>query len=94
MIDEDALVEALNEKQIAGAALDVFETEPLPEESPLRTLDQVILTPHFAYYSEQSVEDTQTCVAETVACYAQGYWPPFVVNPEVQPRVALREWAG
>ena len=94
VVDEAALIEALNKGEFAGAGLDVFETEPLPEESPLRSMYPVILTPHFAYYSEQSVEDTQTCVAETVARFAQGYWPRFVVNPEVQPRVTLRNWAG
>lgn len=46
VVDEDALIEALEEKRIAGAGLDVFEYEPLPEDSPLCTLDNVILTPH------------------------------------------------
>ena len=46
IIDEPALIEALRERRIAGAALDVFETEPLPAASPLWTLDNVIITPH------------------------------------------------
>lgn len=48
IIDEPALIEALRSKQIGGAGLDVFETEPLPEDSPLRKLDNVLLTPHTA----------------------------------------------
>ncbi len=49
VIDEKALVNALQNKMIAGAGLDVFEIEPLPENSPLRQMDNVILTPHNAY---------------------------------------------
>ena len=48
LVDEAALVRALEEKRIGGAALDVFEVEPLPPDSPLRRLDQVVLTPHVA----------------------------------------------
>ena len=48
IIDEDALVEALQSRMIGGAALDVYQKEPLPEDSPLRTLDNVVLTPHSA----------------------------------------------
>jgi D-3-phosphoglycerate dehydrogenase len=48
VVDETILIESLRKKQIGGAGLDVFETEPLPEESPLRKLDNVILSPHNA----------------------------------------------
>jgi D-3-phosphoglycerate dehydrogenase len=48
VIDESALIEALRSKKIGGACLDVFETEPLPADSPLRKLDNVILSPHTA----------------------------------------------
>jgi D-3-phosphoglycerate dehydrogenase len=48
VIDEAALIEALKAKKIGGAGLDVFETEPLPKDSPLRKLNNVILTPHRA----------------------------------------------
>jgi D-3-phosphoglycerate dehydrogenase len=48
IVDEFALIEALQMKKIGGAGLDVFETEPLPSDSPLRKLDKVILTPHTA----------------------------------------------
>jgi phosphoglycerate dehydrogenase-like enzyme len=45
-VDEKALIDALKEGNLAGAALDVFETEPLPEDSPLWTMDNVQITPH------------------------------------------------
>jgi phosphoglycerate dehydrogenase-like enzyme len=48
VVDETALVEALRTGKVGGAGLDVFENEPLPENSPLRKLDNVILTPHMA----------------------------------------------
>ena len=48
MVDESALIEALQSKKIGGACLDVFETEPLPADSSLRRLDNVILSPHTA----------------------------------------------
>ena len=54
ILDEEALIEALREKKLAGAALDVFTTEPLPLGHPFRTLPNVIITPHVAWYSERS----------------------------------------
>lgn len=60
IVDESALIKALREEKIAGAALDVFETEPLPKESPLWAMDNVIITPHNAgltpYYMDRVVE--------------------------------------
>ena len=56
VIDEQALIRALQEKRIAGAALDVFEVEPLPEDSPLRQMDKVLLAPHNANSSPEAWE--------------------------------------
>jgi len=56
LVDEDALVMALREKRIAGAALDVFECEPLPPESPLRRIPNVYLAPHNANASPLAAE--------------------------------------
>jgi phosphoglycerate dehydrogenase-like enzyme len=56
IVDQLALLKALTERRIAGAGLDVFETEPLPLDDPLRTLDNVVLTPHLGYVSVQAYE--------------------------------------
>ena len=54
IVDERALFEALSDKRIAGAALDVYAKEPLPLEDPIRGLDNVILLPHLGYVSEEN----------------------------------------
>lgn len=54
IIDDEALIEALRAGQLGGAALDVFTAEPLPPEHPFRTLPNVIITPHVAWYSDRS----------------------------------------
>jgi len=52
IVDEDALLHALQERTIGGAALDVFGTEPLPERHVLRTLENVVITPHLGYVTK------------------------------------------
>jgi len=54
IVEEKALLAALNERRIAGAGLDVFDVEPLPLDHPLRKLDNVVLTPHLGYVVEQN----------------------------------------
>jgi D-3-phosphoglycerate dehydrogenase len=54
IVDEAALLAALRDKKIAGAGLDVFDTEPLPLGHPLRKMDNVVITPHLGYVSEQN----------------------------------------
>jgi D-3-phosphoglycerate dehydrogenase len=95
IIDEAALVEALRGKRIAGAALDVFEGIDVfalpgtPADHPLLTLDNVILTPHCAGSSVESTLDSKVRGARHAAAVLSGEWPPFVVNPGVQPRFPL-----
>ena len=82
IIDEAALAEALDKKEIAGAALDVMEQEPPPSGSPLFGRDNVIVTPHTSYYSEESLVDLQTKAAEEVVRVLSGQTPRNPVNPE------------
>jgi D-3-phosphoglycerate dehydrogenase / 2-oxoglutarate reductase len=80
LIDEKALVKALDSGWIAGAGLDVFEEEPLPKDSPLLKLKNVILSPHCAWYSEQALKDLQVMAAEEVVRVLGGEKPRSAVN--------------
>ena len=82
VVDTAALIEALEQGRLAAAALDVFEDEPLPVSSPLRRLDQVILTPHIAGVTAQSDEARAREIAERVLACAAGNRPAGLVNPE------------
>lgn len=93
LIDQAALVRALNEKRIAGAALDVVEEEPLPAGSPLRGMEQVVLTPHYAASSQDAMSHLQQLMADSAEAVLRGFWPPFPINPKVQPRHPLRPWS-
>lgn len=85
LVREADLVEALQRKQIAGAALDVFEQEPPPPDHPLLKLDNVVLTPHAAGVDILSLGDMARSAAEAVASLSRGQWPAEkVVNPEVR----------
>ncbi len=82
VIDEAALVNAIREKRIAGAGLDVFEIEPLPIESPLMNLDNVVLTPHIAFLTEESIDECTYVCIENIEMFLKGT-PQNVVNPSV-----------
>ncbi len=88
-VDEEALVEALRTGQIAGAGLDVFEQEPLPGSSPLTEMDNVVLTPHSASYSDFAFRLLSRRVAESVVDVLSGHWPRFVANPAIRGRLTL-----
>jgi D-3-phosphoglycerate dehydrogenase len=83
VVDTEALVEALKNKQIRGAGLDVFETEPLPKDHPLTALDNVILTPHAGYYSEESLIELKTRPVQNAAEVLAGRKPRNILNPQV-----------
>ncbi|MBI3360560.1 MAG: hypothetical protein HY023_05555, partial [Chloroflexi bacterium] len=89
VVDEAALIRALQDGWIAGAGLDVFEDEPLAADSPLRAMGDVVLTPHTAFYSDASFERLRRRVAEEAVRVVKGEWPTAVVNPEVRGRARL-----
>jgi D-3-phosphoglycerate dehydrogenase len=72
LIDEAALAQALVDGSIGGAALDVFNTEPLPATSPLRGAPNLMLTPHAAWYSDAAIGRLQALVAEDIASHLAG----------------------
>jgi len=90
IIREHALVNALRERWIAGAALDVFEVEPPAADNPLLQLDNVLLSPHMASYTEQAWARLKEQACDAVERVARGEWPRHVVNRDVSPRVPLR----
>lgn len=80
LVDEAAVTAALATGRLAGAALDVFEREPLAADSPLLALPNVIVTPHAAFYSEEAIIDLQTRAAANVAAVLAGEPPLTPVN--------------
>ena len=90
VVDELALTQALREKRLAGAALDVWEREPVAADNPLLGMDNVIATPHAAYFSSPAVAQVPRRCGEEVARVLTGQRPINVVNPEVYAPGAAR----
>jgi D-3-phosphoglycerate dehydrogenase len=90
VVDEQALTRALAERWIAGAALDVWEEEPIPADHPLLAMDNVIATPHAAYFSSPAVAAVPRRCGEEIARVLTGQHPLNVVNPEVYAPGAVR----
>ena len=91
-VDEAALVKALQERWIAGAALDVFEEEPPNPENPLLFMDNVVLTPHVASASSRMSVETWRRVGQEIALVLTGRWPRTCVNPSVLDGAGLKRW--
>ena len=89
VVDEPALAQALAGGEIAAAGLDVFEDEPLPPDSPLCRLDNVVLTPHVASVSPAAMQQLRREVGRAAADVLSGRWPRYVANPSVKPRWPL-----
>jgi len=83
MVDHEALAEALREKKIAGAAIDVYDTEPPEKTYPLLGLENAILTPHLAWYSEDAGWKIREDVVEDIDRALAGKPPRWCVNGEV-----------
>ncbi|HDI52551.1 MAG TPA: D-glycerate dehydrogenase [Candidatus Bathyarchaeota archaeon] len=84
VIDQRALYKALKERRIAGAALDVFEKEPIDPDDPLLELDNVVLTPHIGSASVETRKKMAMMAAENLVSVLKGVEPPNLVNPEVR----------
>lgn len=80
LIDENSLIDALKNKKIACAGLDVFETEPLPPDSELRHLDNVTITDHTGWYSQESMKELKTKAAQNIADVLDGKKPRYIVK--------------
>ena len=90
VVDEQALARALNEGRLAGAALDVWEKEPVDKDNPLLKMENVIATPHAAYFSSPAVAQVPRRCGEEVARVLTGQRPLNVINPEVYAPGAVR----
>lgn len=90
LVDEAALLCALHDGRIAGAALDVTSEEPLPADHPLRRAPRLILTAHNAFNAAECVSRMCTMAADNVLALLNGSVPPFVLNPEVLTSPQLR----
>ena len=83
LVDIDALAAALDAGELAAAALDVMPEEPPPPDAPILGRDDVVVTPHTAFYSEEALGDLQTKAAQDMASVLAGRPPVYPVNPEV-----------
>ncbi len=83
IIVEEDLIRALEEGIISGAALDVFQEEPISNNHPLTRFDNVVLTPHIAGYTWEAMVETSKLVAQTIIDYFEGHLPYNVLNREV-----------
>ncbi len=83
VVDESALIAALKNGEIAGAGLDVLVEEPFPADHPFMTMPNVVLTPHMAAQSRETVSKLVTMAAEGTLAVLRGEKWPYVANPEV-----------
>ena len=89
IVDEAAMVDALQRRAIGGAALDTFDVEPLPVDHPLLTLDNTLITPHVGYVTQEGYRAFYSGVVENIRAFASGE-AIRVINPDVLPSSNLR----
>lgn len=94
LVDELAVAEAVRAGRLGGAGLDVLEQEPLPADRPLRGIDNLVITPHAAFYSEESLVELQRQAAEAARRILTGELPTSLVNPQVVDRYRARWLLG
>ena len=82
LVDTAVLTRALREGWIAGAGLDVLPQEPIAADDPLLKLDNVVLTPHVSFYSEESLADMRRRTAQSVVDVLAGRAPEHLANPD------------
>jgi len=87
IIDEKALIQALEEGLITGAGLDVLEKEPPDSVNPMLAMENVILSPHVGFYSEESISELKRRTAKNVSDVLIGRWPGSVVNQGVKGKI-------
>lgn len=92
LVDEAALAETLRENRIAGAALDVFSTEPIPADSPFLELDNVTLTTHLAGTTADALSNSPFLLMDDISKLLTGDKPRFLKNPEVLADPRFAEW--
>lgn len=93
VVDEAALIAALQDDRLAGAALDVYTVQPLPDDSPLRQLPQVLLSPHLAGLTRESMRRMSQGVATQIRDMQVGRLPRHLVNPQARGAILAR-WAS
>ena len=84
MINDDAMIAALTSGRLAGAALDAFEMEPLPMDSPLRVLENVILTPHMVGHTQEIYTQIPPVAIENIERIMRGEMPRYCRNPDTE----------
>jgi D-3-phosphoglycerate dehydrogenase len=94
IIDEMALIRALAKGQVSGAGLDVLEKEPPDPQNPLLRMENVIISPHISFYSEESISELKRRTAENVSAVLLGKLPVSVVNREVIGKTKARLSSG
>jgi len=92
IVDEVALIAALQRRQFAGAALDVFEQEPVDPANPLLAMDNVIVTPHSLCWTDECFDNMATTGLTSIVDALSGRRPQFVVNPEVLDHPRVKGW--
>lgn len=94
VVDEQALIQALQTGHVGAAGLDVFETEPVKRDNPLLAMENVVVTPHCGAFSDTSIANRRTMTWDQVRRFLRGEWLPTIVNPDVRGRLRMAAAPG